>query len=189
MAEQPEVDRFFGTARFRRLLLVLVLLGLASAAWAARRSAPFTVEVVRLAQCPERLRDPIAQILRGCLGRSYFDVRAEREALRLRLCRHPEVADAAVACRVPRTVEVRITARKPVLCVRGANGWLWVDGVGQVVRSEPVPAAGLVQVYGFAAGTSLPGAVLSGPLLGEAAQVSRACERVLGTPPRTVTFE
>lgn len=189
MAMQPEPRRFFGTPPFRRRLVALGLLGLASAAWAARRSAPFLVEVVRLAECPERLREPMARVLRGCLGRSYFDVKAEREVLRARLCRHPEVADAEVACRAPRTVEVRIRARKPVVCVRGTRGWLWVDGVGQVVRAEPVPAAGLVQVYGFDPGTSLPGAVLCGVQLAEADQVSRACERVLGARPRVVIFE
>ncbi|NUQ02128.1 MAG: FtsQ-type POTRA domain-containing protein, partial [Armatimonadetes bacterium] len=162
MAEAPSrvqqmIARRRRAARRRRLVLLLLILGgglfTAIKRWTDAHEV-FTVEVIRLAACPDHLRGQAAAVLQPLLNRTFFEVAGQAGELRERLARLPEVASATLVCRPPNAVEVRLTPRVPTLAVQAGRSWLSVDSGGVIVRAVSNPERGLPQVYGLQPGVT-----------------------------------
>lgn len=115
-------------ARFRRVAQVLAVIAASFAlahmpwgAWRAQLAGPPTIRVKGA-----RTLDPSRVIEAAALdtGRAGRDLLAfDLARIRQRLLGHPRIAEAAIVRRWPRTLELRVTERRPVLLVRHGTTW------------------------------------------------------------------
>ena len=186
------VERRKRAAVLRRRVFLLLLCcttaGYAAKRWADEQEV-FVVETIQLEVCPDHLREAAAEQLQPLLGRTFFEVAAQREAMVQKLARLPEVRGAELDCRPPNEVSVKLIPRVPQFAVEAGRQWLSVDDEAVIVRVTAQPEAALCELLGLQPAVLTPGARLSGQRLRQAAECRQACEAVVGQPPVRIGFE
>lgn len=123
-------------AGLRRLVVVLVIAGLAAATLAVLRSPLFSVD--RIDVVGERTTDPVARLAAVGIAPGVPLIQVDLEAAEAALLEDPVVATAEVGRRWPDRLEVTVTERSGVAWVDRGSGWeqLALDSV-VLARGEP----------------------------------------------------
>ncbi len=123
--EAGKPGRWMSTLR-TALGVVLVASSSVGVAWAARRhvmtSARFAIADIEVLGCERRPSDAVAAETGLTVGSNVFA--ADLDAARARLLADPWIAEATLARRLPGTVLVQVTERRPAALV--ALGDLWI---------------------------------------------------------------
>lgn len=163
------------------LLFVALLLQGIVALFTSPRFAVTTVRVAGRTWIPEADIKWLAQVPPGS---NILRLRTSR--LRRQLERHPAVEHATVHRHLPGTLVVRIQERKPLLCLHGAKGIIYVDRWGHAFTGPPALAAGVPALYGLR--PPRPGAVMQGARL-ECARRALEALRAEGLRPIALALD
>jgi len=127
-------------AGIRRLLMLLVAVGMVAAGLAILRSGLFSVDRIEVAG--ESQTDPVAIVARTGLERGVPLIEIDLDAATEALLADPRIAAAEVGRRWPTGVEITVTERLPVAWVDRGSGWehTAIDGV-VLATGDPGPVA------------------------------------------------
>ena len=132
----PEPGRGWRLAR--RAALLLLLATLASAPWWGRLAlARMSFFAVKRVEVVGARYLPPSQVLARLRLDTTASVWDDHSDLVRRLERHPQVLRAEIGRKLPRTLVVRVTERRPIALVASREGFRPVDEEGRVLPVDP----------------------------------------------------